>query len=468
MGSLTYCSICFYFLIIGLFAGIFSGILPSFKSYYGITTEELSAVLLCMVLAAMISMFCATTLCDKFGSAIVCDSESIVMCLVFPLMMVMPNVYQATALAMIYGFCAGGEEIAVSAQAVVYEQALGKSAMGTFHAFYAMGAVSGSMLVGVLTMEEDPPFTICASGAATMFVGCLYFRRGLIPQHLESHYANVGDLLEQEMCSPAHQAVPTHDEDLDEDELDQHGLGHLQNTFLIRSDGSTDAEDQDIIYSVHPNANFTPCSDLDAQSTNSSKAVAPPAERTWNSFTKLVLLTAVSTISWANEGSVGDWSALFNRDVIGVSEAKAASSFAVFQLALLCGRLALDYVIDKYITRRNMIILSGLVGSMGLFVVVAASYIANRDYAFAVTTLGFAIAGVGVSPLWSLCISAAGHVDGYDATYALSVINGVGYVGLLITPPLLGFVAAMTGSLRWSFLLDGLVTLLVAPIGAFM
>ena len=142
-------SVCFYFTVLGTYAGVFSGIVPAYENRYGLSEETMSYELLVMVAGGMTSIFGMQYLCDRFGSAAGCDVPTLLIALCFPFLMAMPDAYEVSMFGYIYGFLAGGIEIAVSAQAVLYEQALGSSAMGTFHACYAVGAMGGSVRASV-------------------------------------------------------------------------------------------------------------------------------------------------------------------------------------------------------------------------------------------------------------------------------------------------------------------------------
>lgn len=75
--------------------------------------------------------------------------------------------------------------------------------------------------------------------------------------------------------------------------------------------------------------------------------------------------------------------------------------------------------------------------------------------------------GLGVSCIVPLVFSMAGKSQTMSSGQALAAISTIGYIGFLLVPPIVGFVAQAAG-LRWSFgiiaLLGGVIILMVSTI----
>lgn len=75
--------------------------------------------------------------------------------------------------------------------------------------------------------------------------------------------------------------------------------------------------------------------------------------------------------------------------------------------------------------------------------------------------------GLGVSCIVPLVFSMAGKSKTMSSGQALASISTIGYIGFLVVPPLVGFVA-QAANLRWSFaiiaLLGGVIILMVSTI----
>jgi MFS family permease len=67
-------------------------------------------------------------------------------------------------------------------------------------------------------------------------------------------------------------------------------------------------------------------------------------------------------------------------------------------------------------------------------------------------TIGLLFVGIGVSPAVPLVFSAAGKFKTLPAPVAIAAVSSIGMIGLLIGPPIIGFIAGIT-SLKISFLI---------------
>lgn len=77
-----------------------------------------------------------------------------------------------------------------------------------------------------------------------------------------------------------------------------------------------------------------------------------------------------------------------------------------------------------------------------------------------VAIIGFVMVGLGVSCIVPMVFQMAGRSTTMSSGTALASISSIGYLGFLLVPPLIGFIAQAAG-LRWSF---GLIALLGALI----
>jgi len=82
---------------------------------------------------------------------------------------------------------------------------------------------------------------------------------------------------------------------------------------------------------------------------------------------------------------------------------------------------------------------------------------------FAPSIVGFVIVGVGVSAVVPLLYSAVGKSKTVSPATAIASLSTLGFIGLLIGPPLVGYVAGSTG-LRISFLVLAVIGFTVSVI----
>jgi MFS family permease len=80
------------------------------------------------------------------------------------------------------------------------------------------------------------------------------------------------------------------------------------------------------------------------------------------------------------------------------------------------------------------------------------------------------LVGLGVSSIVPTVYSTAGKYGKVPPGIALATVSGVGFLGFLMGPPLIGHIAEIAG-LRYSFAVIGLfglgITLMVSRIKAF-
>ncbi|WP_141577307.1 MFS transporter [Actinomadura sp. WMMA1423] len=179
---------------------------------------------------------------------------------------------------------------------------------------------------------------------------------------------------------------------------------------------------------------------------------APPAR---SSRLPLVMLGVIGLCSFVGEGAMADWSAIYLREDLGTGPGAAGLGYAGCAVAMTVGRLTGDQVVARF---GPVPVLRGgsLVAALGLGLGLAAG-----DPTAAVA--GFTLFGLGVAVVAPVTFSAAGNIPGVPAAAGISRVTGVGYLGLLGGPPVIGFVAQGVG-LAWALAvpvaLVGLIVLL--------
>jgi MFS family permease len=156
----------------------------------------------------------------------------------------------------------------------------------------------------------------------------------------------------------------------------------------------------------------------------------------------LLKFSLICFASMACENTMYDWSGIYFRKAVGTSKATATAAFAVYMVAMTLGRFTGDKVVGKA-GIRNLLKYSGLLIFAGLLLaaLVPVSVVAG---------IGFVLVGLGVSCIVPLVFSMAGQSKTMSSGPALAAISTVGYLGFLIVPPLVGFVAQWS-NLQWSF-----------------
>jgi MFS family permease len=174
---------------------------------------------------------------------------------------------------------------------------------------------------------------------------------------------------------------------------------------------------------------------------------------------KLLIVAAVAFAAAMSEGGMADWSALFLTNVLHASESEGATGFAVFSTAMVIMRLSGDRIVSALgpaLTIRCCG-LSAIFGS--LFTIVATLPL--------MVYIGYFLMGIGYSIVFPLVFSRAANDGQLSAGRSIAAVSVFGYGGLMLGPPLIGFLAEET-SLRITFALFTLLALVVfLGAGAF-
>ena len=168
------------------------------------------------------------------------------------------------------------------------------------------------------------------------------------------------------------------------------------------------------------------------------------------------LLVGVLTLAFAfTEGSANDWLAVALVDGHGIAESTAAVGFAVFVAAMTAVRLVGGTLLDRW-GRVAVLRAGGVTAVLGLLLFVTAP-------ALPLTLAGAVLWGAGAALGFPVGMSAAAD-DPARAAARVSVVSSISYTAFLAGPPLIGFVAEVTGVLQ--ALLVVLVVLAVGLLAA--
>ncbi|GAB3003612.1 MFS transporter [Saccharothrix stipae] len=170
--------------------------------------------------------------------------------------------------------------------------------------------------------------------------------------------------------------------------------------------------------------------DADTEERAEGASEAPAAKPS----TKLVwLLGAIAFAMMLAEGVANDWAALHAEDVLGTSTSTAAFAYGSFAVAMTVGRFATDRVAAA-VGPVAIVRYGAALAALGLTLVVFSPWV---GLAFA----GWALFGLGLSGSVPQLFSAAGNLDKRSSGALMARVVGLGYVGLLAGPALIGGLA---------------------------
>ncbi|MFI5987366.1 MFS transporter [Streptomyces sp. NPDC051555] len=175
----------------------------------------------------------------------------------------------------------------------------------------------------------------------------------------------------------------------------------------------------------------------DTQTHGTGASPAGARRRIW-------LLAALALMVMLSEGAANDWSALHFKDVLGTSTSTAAIAYGTFAAAMTTGRLLADRLAGRF---GPMAILrhGAAVAAVGITLVALGPWMWT---AFT----GWALFGLGLSGCVPQLFSAAGHADPAAAGANVSRVAGLGYLGMLAGPAVIGWLSHAV-ALNHAFLL---------------
>jgi MFS family permease len=130
------------------------------------------------------------------------------------------------------------------------------------------------------------------------------------------------------------------------------------------------------------------------------------------------------------EGTANDWSVLHVSSVLDAPEATAALAYGFFAAAMTIGRLLTDRVVARF----------GQVAVVryGSAVAAAGLLVTSLTPSVPVAIAGWTVFGIGLSGTVPQLFGAAGHADRENAGANVSRVAGVGYLGMLAGPAIIG------------------------------
>lgn len=150
--------------------------------------------------------------------------------------------------------------------------------------------------------------------------------------------------------------------------------------------------------------------------------------------------------SISSEFGATDWSALYLRDVLGITGQLYVGAYLFFELGMVLSRLLGDKFIHKY-GASKVVAFCGLTGSIAWLIGVIIGenlHDTNKAIAYITVLLGYFCAGVGVGPLFPGLITVLGQVKGIDMSMALSRALLISMAGFAGVPALIGIISDAT------------------------
>ncbi|MEU6992195.1 MFS transporter [Streptomyces sp. NPDC046465] len=162
----------------------------------------------------------------------------------------------------------------------------------------------------------------------------------------------------------------------------------------------------------------------DPQEPGGKRRMARPTRGLVIVFGLIALCTAYG------EGAIADWGPLHLEEDLHAHPGIAAAAYSCFALAMTIGRLSGTALLER-LGRTRTVVGGGATACVGMLLGALAP---STGLALA----GFAVTGLGLANIFPVAIERAGNLAGPGGVAAASTL---GYGGMLVGPPLIGFMA---------------------------
>jgi len=168
----------------------------------------------------------------------------------------------------------------------------------------------------------------------------------------------------------------------------------------------------------------------DAPAPGQDHALPPGLKR------KLVVLGCLAFLALIVEGAMYDWSAVYMREVALASGGFVSAGYAAFSIGMAAGRFSGDPVRARLSEGALVVASCALsLAGLGLALLLPGVWTALA---------GFLLCGLGTANIIPVMFSSAGRMalaSGGSASTGLAVTTRLAYMGLLIGPVIVGFIA---------------------------
>lgn len=153
------------------------------------------------------------------------------------------------------------------------------------------------------------------------------------------------------------------------------------------------------------------------------------------------------------EGGMFDWSGVYFKEVVNVEI--FTWGYLFFMICMALSRFASDHIVEAIGMQKTYIASASFV--------VAGIALAVLLPGFWTSLIGFCLVGLGTASIIPMTYTLAGHSTKYSPGMAISLIATYSIVGMLVGPPMIGYIAHAF-SLRLSFVTFALSGLMLIPI----
>jgi MFS family permease len=165
---------------LGFSYGTWTSRLPAIKANLGLSTSQLSVVLLFAAIGAVFSFPVTAAALHRLGSRGASLLSGSLLAVGLVVLGLAPNWIGACAVMCVYGIVASTMDVAMNAQGVEVERATGEAVMSRLHAVFSLGTMCGALFASGITWVASSVPLHFALAALVVLAAVLWPRAGLV------------------------------------------------------------------------------------------------------------------------------------------------------------------------------------------------------------------------------------------------------------------------------------------------
>jgi len=147
----------------------------------------------------------------------------------------------------------------------------------------------------------------------------------------------------------------------------------------------------------------------------------------------VLIISLICFIIFMAEGTVLDWGALYLVESRNIPETLGGLGFAVFAIAMTFGRLTGDYIVARY-GALKVVMLGTAIAALGFLILI-------NSYALPLVLIGYLLIGLGCANIVPVMFTQIGKQESMPQMVAVPAVTSVGYLGILVGPAIIGYIA---------------------------
>jgi len=351
---------------------------PTIKDKFDLSDANLSLSMLAVALGGILIMAWAGRWIARVGSASASVKSALLMFMAAFGILLVPQYALLLFWLALYGATSAVNDVAANSQGALIEAAFERPVIGSLHGSFSLGGMIGALVSSGWQAMGWPDQWHLAVVCVLCAVLILSTSRWLLPES-------------------AH--VPAN---------------ALPNDASAKDGPSKDGAS----------------SDAAANPALADGKLAPDLKR------KLVVLGMLAFLALIVEGAMYDWTAVYMREVALATGGFVSAGYAAFSIGMAAGRFSGDPVRARF-SEGALVVASCALCSVGLGLALLLPGVS--------TALGgFLLCGLGTANIIPVMFSSAGRMalaSGGSASNGLAVTTRLAYMGLLVGPVIVGFIA---------------------------